>query len=1145
MSAKPRTPEHRISPELLAAVLGRNRPTEQQGAITGAPPGPRLVVAGAGAGKTETMASRAVWLVANGFVDPENILGLTFTRKAAQELRVRITDRLAQLAGTPKVRDLDPSGELAEKLVTTEPTVLTYDAYAGRLIREYGLLLPVEPTGRIITQTELTAITQDLVRNYTGRIPGGNKPATVVENLLALHSEMGNHQVGPEDIVEESRAFAALFQELPKGPRQKDTLNKTAQKWHDTQLARVDYLELLEQLRTELTERGVVTFGEQMAMAARLASEHLAVGKAQRALYHVVMLDEYQDTSHAQRVLLSSLFGHAADPNLTVNAVGDPMQAIYGWRGATAANLSAFVEDFPTAEGPAPKSEMTISFRNPAEVLELANVVAEQLLGPPETPGRAVSPLEPFAFPGAEKPEETPISLGWFRTIEEERAYVADEMAKRYQQAQEENRPFSGAVLIRNNRQAVPIAEELAARGIPYEIVGVSGLLRVPEVADTVALATMLIRPFDNAAALRILAGPLVGLGIADIQALHRRARNLAARANTPESVDETDVREAVQPPVDALSILEKEIAEAAEADPEQVVGLTDAIADLGEPGRFSEEGYKRLSYLSARLRHLRRHSLTKALPDLFADIIDIFNIRIEVLARSQAHTDGAAGTVHLDRLIEEVTTYDAIPHSTLSGLLDYFTLAEEHEDGLAMGTVEVRADQVQILTIHKSKGLEWDHVAVIHADKQTWTGTTETFLTQVKLIPADLRGDAGTTAPLLDTSGVETRSDLENACKAYLEEVKGSNAEEATRLFYVALTRSGKDLLVTGSAFRGGTREYPPYGNFELLKNYVDTHHPDAVAHWYETGAEHDDEVTSSPTPPAQEDQEAQFPRLDVDDRTRRAADAVYAAMDVLPPVAEDELSQLWEADVEALISEYAALQAPELEVELSEELTASDLVALRADPEQFARRARRPVPFKPNAYAKRGTAFHSWVENLYGKQSLLDEDQLPGMGEEVVGDGDVEKLKEQFLESSWAQRTPPFRELPFEVRIGSAVVRGRMDAVFYDENDNVWDIVDWKTGQPPTAQEKAAAEIQLAVYAYAFKKLLATWEKRGAIPVQEAREDVSQNSPEIPMTEKMRDAQVRASFHYVRWGTTLTPRNLPDGAELERLLAQATQAD
>ena len=124
------------SPAELATALGLFEPTAEQAAVIAAPPGPLVVIAGAGAGKTETMAARVVWLVANGYAEPGQVLGLTFTRKAAGQLLRRVRSRLARLSGT----GLDVSSQSGEP--DGAPVVSTYHAFAGQLLREYGLLSP-------------------------------------------------------------------------------------------------------------------------------------------------------------------------------------------------------------------------------------------------------------------------------------------------------------------------------------------------------------------------------------------------------------------------------------------------------------------------------------------------------------------------------------------------------------------------------------------------------------------------------------------------------------------------------------------------------------------------------------------------------------------------------------------------------------------------------------------------------------------------------------------------------------------------------------------------------------------------------------------------------------------------------------------
>lgn len=1087
-----------MSPKLLSRYLGQKfPPTPQQADVIGAAPGPLLVVAGAGAGKTETMASRVVWLVANGYARPDEVLGLTFTRKAAQEMGKRIRDRLGALAGNADlVRRLDPSGELADRLRVIAPTVSTYDAYAGDLIREYGLLVPVEPDARLITDAELHAIATDVVLNFTGGLISeyGSNPSlnTVVEDVLALTTSMGNELATAQWVSEHARDFLAETESYPKGPRARVEFTQVLQRWRSKQEERAKFLPLVEALNQELRRRGVVTFNEQMSVAAGLARDHELVGRSQRSRYRVVMLDEYQDTSHSQRVLLRSLFGQGADPTLTVTAVGDPMQAIYGWRGATAANLEAFVEDFPAAGGaPAPKKQLTTSWRNPPEVLELANGVSDAVLGTGAQ--RAVAPLE--ARPGADAGR---VSLGFFAHEDEEIAYVANALGAEYYERQAAGEAFSGAVLVRKNRHSAPVAAALEERGVPYEIVGLAGLLDVPEVADTVAIATMLVRPDDTAAALRVLAGPAVGLGLADLQALAARARNLRGGSEEHGQAEHENPEQLLFAQLEDLVRRAEEIT----ARSDRPEGLTDALADLGEPERYSETGLQRMRDTAAKLRWLRTNSLPKRLSDLFADIIAVFGIRTEVLAGGSP-----AGAVHLDRLLEEVAAY---PGTSLDALLHYFELARQHEDGLAPGSVAVREDRVQILTAHKAKGLEWDTVAVVHADAETYKAKTETFLTFVRHLPTETFGD-----PEIYTAfaGVENRTDFEKAAKAWLKEVGGELAEETARLFYVAVTRSAHRLIVTGSRRRAdAAKEAEPYEHFAAMHPQVAE---DAIATWDDGRTV--EEPAAEPSGAQETDltddtvRVGTWPHYGPTQAAREAAAAVQEARQTLPPFVDGELFSLWERDASALIEEHEAAAAGDVPVVMPGELTASDVVALSADPVQFARRARRPVPFKPNTYAKRGTAFHEWLEEFYGARPLLTEDELPGIDEGEVDRAVLERLKTNFEASEWARRTPVYVEYPFELALGETVVRGRMDAVFKDPDTGGWIVVDWKTGEKPAPDQMRSAQLQLAVYREAWRRI--------------ARDG--------------RD--VEAVFFYVRTGETYAPSDLPDAAQLEALLGDA----
>jgi DNA helicase-2/ATP-dependent DNA helicase PcrA len=308
------------SPVELAAALGLPQPTDEQAAVIAAPPGPLVVVAGAGAGKTETMAARVVWLVANGYAHPGQVLGLTFTRKAAGQLLRRVRSRLARL-----------SGHLGETLDTSTatPLVSTYHAFAGSLLREFGLLLPVEPDARLLSETERWQLAFEVINSHPDPLPLDKTPAAVTAMVLRLSDELAEHLVDTAALTDTHRELDRLVHHLPAGPRQRgDGPNRRLLDMLDTQTDRAALVPLIDALHTRLRQTKAMDFGSQMAAAARLATACPQVGEQLRARYRVVLLDEYQDTGHAQRIALSALFGGGVDDGLALTAVGDPIQSI-------------------------------------------------------------------------------------------------------------------------------------------------------------------------------------------------------------------------------------------------------------------------------------------------------------------------------------------------------------------------------------------------------------------------------------------------------------------------------------------------------------------------------------------------------------------------------------------------------------------------------------------------------------------------------------------------------------------------------------------------------------------------------------------------------------------------------------------------
>ncbi|WP_448851401.1 ATP-dependent helicase [Corynebacterium sp. 335C] len=1065
-----------IDPVTLSRMLGQAyAPTAQQAAVIGADPGPMLVVAGAGAGKTETMAARVVWLVANGHVRPEEILGLTFTRKAARELGQRIRRRLGALASSRDFRAVaDPA--VLESLEAIAPTTATYDSYAGSLVSEYGLLLPAEPVADILDGAGAWTAAWDLVTSKSD-VDQRRGAAEAAKRLLNLSEEMDGRLADPADARAETEALLHVIAQTEAAPRQKTELHSKLVRVVDAQRDRLGLIPLVEELRARFAAAGARTFTRQMALAAQLAVRVAEVGESERARHRVVMLDEYQDTSHSQRVLLRALYAGAA-----VTAVGDPMQAIYGWRGATAANLAGFPGDFPTAAGePAQTLQLTTSWRNPVAVLDVANEVSRRAFA-----GRERTVEELSARPGAGRGA---LELSLHPTAAEELAWVADRLAQEYRDARAEGRRFEAAALVRRNADCAAIHAALSERDVPSVIVGVGGLLSVPEVEEVVAHLRAVADPGDDEAMLRLLTGPRWRLGAADVAALSRRAAFLArARGERPEPADG---------PLERLADGIDAIAEELEAPPS---GLGFAVDDPGEAEGYSEEGLRRIRALGAQLEGLRRATPAPSLPDLVARVEEVFGIRAETAAAG-----GPAGTAHLDRLADVAADFARRTGGGAAAFLGWLRLAAEHDRGLEPGVVPVRGDRVEIMTVHKAKGLEWDVVAVPHVTATQYDeATAETWLTNPDRLPPAHEGE-----PQLDSGGAAHQGELAAAMDEHKAEIRDGVVAELRRLFYVAVTRSARLLLVSACHRMSPDRAKPEGPSEHLLE--LARRFPEAVGPW--TG-----EAPAEP-PARAGGGEVAWPADPLGARRPRveeAAEMVRAARagDAAEPL-ERDISRVW-ADETTLLLEELARAGEEVEVPAPAQLSVSEYRAALSDPAAYARRLARPVPFKPSRFARRGTAFHAWLEARGPGSALIDEGELAELaaGMEPLDQPELEALQEAFAASEWADRVPERVEEPFDIGIGGVRVRGRIDAVF--RIGGRWAVVDWKTGRRPSGEEARRAALQLAIYRIAWA------DRRRAEGEDVAPEDV------------------RAMFHYVRGNETVEPGGdlLPDRIELAEAL-------
>jgi DNA helicase-2/ATP-dependent DNA helicase PcrA len=1064
----PRTPIRLDTPADLQALMGGHAPSPEQWQAITAELRPTVVVAGAGSGKTTLMAQRVVYLVATGRVRPEEVLGLTFTTKAAAELRSRVNLALTK-AGL-----LDQS-VVAEGEDVLEPTVATYHAYAGGLLTDHGLRIGHEPDTRVVSDASRYQLGARVIDRFTGHIELlSDHPATVIQNLLALDGAMSEHLVDADDVrrvdTEARRGFERARAEEVRGKGRKTYL-ESIDKAVNALDRRAELLELVAGYRRLKADLGLMDFGDQIALAARLVAQQPEVGVAERARFKVVLLDEYQDTSVAQATMLARLFS-GPDPasglGHPVMAVGDPNQAIYGWRGASVSNILNFAETFPAADGEPGRLPLTVNRRSDRRILDVANRLAEPLLA---TYGDKVARLR--------APDGTPDGLVETHVFER----AADELAWLARAVQgvhdDAGTPWSEiGVLSRDNAQAEEVYDALTGAGIPVEIVGLSGLIRLPEVAEVVATLSLLHDVTANTAVLTLLAGPRWAIGPRDLRLLAERASEIGGGRDHTE----------------AASIAQQLLRIADGIDTSELPALSDALADPGD-APYSPEARERFALLAGELRRLRTH-VGDPLLDVVRRVIDTTGVDVE-LASATAPA-AAARRDNLDLFVKAVAEFQSVDGDvTLPALLAYLTAEDDQGNGLDIAT-PTAAESVKLLTVHRAKGLEWSSVFCVGVGETRFPSNRSRTLwtSSPAVLPAPLRGDRADQPQL--------HGHDKAALDAYRAATREHDAEEELRLGYVAFTRAAHHLAVTSYVWAQRASPFGPSAYQQVVREQLEEWGA-PIGAWLDKPAgkapnPNDDVDPSRPWPVPGPGEEA---------RRRLAAAELVRASD---PTAPDEGLDLvesarvadWDDDLGQLLAEARAARATDVSVPLPSSLSATGLARLHDDPDALARELARPMPRPPSHQARFGTDFHAWVEARFGQQALIEPDDLWGRADAGIDDaGELQDVIKSFESGPFADRAPHTVEAPFALVLAGQVVRGRIDAV-YREDDGSFLIVDWKTNRAETADP-----LQLAIYRLAWAEI-----------------------HDVP------PASVRAAFHYVRTGRTVEPDTLPGRAELEALV-------
>jgi len=456
-------------------------PTPEQQEIVTSPLAPIRVAAGAGTGKTTTIALRVVHLVSEQQLEPERILGLTFTNKAAAELADRIRRELAS--------HVEPGREVE---------VHTYHGFAAQVLREFGALVGVERRAQVITPTFSRQLLTGVLTNTP--LPSVSIASLgAVEDLRRLGSSLGDHLLEPSDI------------RIPP--------HETDDPWE----LRADLLKGLSVYQAEKRRLRVTDYSDLVVLAHRLITKYSDIAAEIRGRYQAVMLDEYQDTNPAQREFLRVLF----PAGFAVTAVGDVDQTIYEWRGASPHNFEHFPEQFPALDGtPAPTLPLTENRRSLPAIIAVANAIREMT-------GSGQSDLVPLADrTGGE------VVVSWH----DDAVAEADWIARRLDSLHQVHRWKGMAVLFRKNKDMLLVHDALRAAGIPVEVANLGGLLGVPEVADLHAWLRILQQPEDAPSLYRILMGSRFRLGMGDLVHLSTWASSGEAEPSEPDLFEHGEI---------------------------------------------------------------------------------------------------------------------------------------------------------------------------------------------------------------------------------------------------------------------------------------------------------------------------------------------------------------------------------------------------------------------------------------------------------------------------------------------------------------------------------------------------------------------------------------------------------------------------
>ena len=564
------------------------------------PGGPLLILAGPGSGKTRAICHRIAWLVRSGTVPADNILGITFTNKAANEMRAR----LAKLIG-----NRGPG-----------PLLSTYHAFCARILRADGTHVRVPSTFVIYDaadQLKAARLAIDELDYDKDSIP----PRSLVWQI----GQWKNRMLTPQE------------------------LRATEEGYRNAQF--VDGFERYEKI---LHRANALDFDDLLLKAVSLLRHHDRVREKYAARYRHILVDEYQDTNHAQYEL-THLLGR---DHRNVCAVGDPDQAIYGWRGADIRNIQVFAKDFPEHK----VVNLERNYRSSGNIVTAAAALIAH------NEDRADKTLWTGRGPGA--------GIEHLRTESDHNE--ADTITRIV--AAQPDAPRQTAVLYRTNAQSRLIEDALRRAEIPYHIVGNIRFYERKEIKDTLAYLKVIVNPHDDVSLRRIINSPPRGIG--------------------PRTIDKAAGRAPREAPAGTLFTPARGEA----GEPASLwTRLNDGCAERRLAGRALKKMQEFINLIEKMRRKAAGASIGKTVEETIGHTGYLKVPRDDNASKAEDR---------IENLMELVAAADDYEHAaeqpTLADFVNRQSLLSEADEG--DGPSDAR---VWMMTLHAAKGLEFPTVVI------------------------------------------------------------------------------------------------------------------------------------------------------------------------------------------------------------------------------------------------------------------------------------------------------------------------------------------------------------------------------------------------------------------------------------------------